>query len=157
MTRPFRLRRLGHFGLDVNAIEECRDFYERMMGFRVSDPLGLGKRLPEDERDKYGPSNGYFMRHGTDHHSFVIFPRKVRRRLIPNTREDNTINQITWQVGSLREVVSGNTWLKEAIRVVRTGRDAPGSNWHFYPVDPAGHTNELYYGIEQIGCLYRYT
>ena len=38
MTRPFRLRRLGHFGLDVNAIEECRDFYERMMGFRVSDP-----------------------------------------------------------------------------------------------------------------------
>ncbi len=151
MKRPFRLRRLGHFGLDVNAIEECRDFYERMMGFRVSDPLGLGKRLPDDERDKYGPTNGYFMRHGTDHHSFVIFPRKVRRRLIPNTREDNTINQITWQVGSLREVVSGNAWLKEAIRVVRTGRDAPGSNWHFYPVDPAGHTNELYYGIEQIG------
>ena len=33
----------------------------------------------------------------------------------------------------------------------RTGRDLPGSNWHFYPPDPDGHTNELYYGIEQIG------
>ena len=31
------------------------------------------------------------------------------------------------------------------------GRDLPGSNWHFYPPDPDGHTNELYYGIEQIG------
>ena len=31
------------------------------------------------------------------------------------------------------------------------GRDLPGSNWHFYPPDPDGHINELYYGIEQIG------
>ncbi len=31
------------------------------------------------------------------------------------------------------------------------GRDTPGSNWHFYPIDPEGHTNEFYYGIEQIG------
>jgi len=27
----------------------------------------------------------------------------------------------------------------------------PGSNWHVYVYDPDGHTNELYYGIEQIG------
>jgi catechol 2,3-dioxygenase-like lactoylglutathione lyase family enzyme len=27
----------------------------------------------------------------------------------------------------------------------------PGSNWHTYLYDPDGHTNELYYGIEQIG------
>ena len=27
----------------------------------------------------------------------------------------------------------------------------PGSNWHTYVYDPDGHTNELYYGIEQIG------
>jgi catechol 2,3-dioxygenase-like lactoylglutathione lyase family enzyme len=31
------------------------------------------------------------------------------------------------------------------------GRDMPGSNWHVYVYDPDGHTNELYYGIEQIG------
>ena len=27
----------------------------------------------------------------------------------------------------------------------------PGSNWHTYLFDPDGHSNELYYGIEQIG------
>ena len=27
----------------------------------------------------------------------------------------------------------------------------PGSNWHAYLFDPEGHTNELYYGIEQVG------
>lgn len=151
MARPFRIRRLGHFGLDVDDVEVCRDFYERMMGFRVADPLPLGNRLPEEERGKYGSGNGYFMRHGTDHHSFVIFPRRVRRKLLPHITGDMTVNQITWQVGSLREVVSGTTWLKDSVRIARTGRDAPGSNWHFYPIDPAGHTNELYYGIEQIG------
>ncbi|MCC2098136.1 MAG: VOC family protein [Hyphomicrobiales bacterium] len=151
MARPFKIRRLGHFGLDVDDVEACRDFYERMMGFRVADPLPLGNRLPEDERGKYGSGNGYFMRHGTDHHSFVIFPRPVRRRLLPHITGDMTVNQITWQVGSLREVVTGTNWLKDSVRIARTGRDAPGSNWHFYPIDPAGHTNELYYGIEQIG------
>jgi catechol 2,3-dioxygenase-like lactoylglutathione lyase family enzyme len=151
MVRPFCIRRLGHFGLDVLDIEACRDFYERMMGLRVADPLDLGGRLPPEEQGQHGPTTGYFMRHGTDHHSFVIFPRKLRQRLLGKRAEDMTVNQITWQVSSLREVVGGNAWLKDRIRVVRTGRDMPGSNWHFYPVDPAGHTNELYYGIEQIG------
>ena len=32
-----------------------------------------------------------------------------------------------------------------------SGRDMPGSNWHTYLLDPDGHSNELYYGIEQIG------
>jgi catechol 2,3-dioxygenase-like lactoylglutathione lyase family enzyme len=27
----------------------------------------------------------------------------------------------------------------------------PGSNWHCYVYDPDGHTNEFYYGIEQVG------
>src|SRR5207237_7177403 len=47
---------------------------------------------------------------------------------------------------------NGARWFGEGgINVRRTGRDTPGSNWHVYPVDPDGHTNELYYGIEQIG------
>jgi catechol 2,3-dioxygenase-like lactoylglutathione lyase family enzyme len=37
------------------------------------------------------------------------------------------------------------------VRIQRVGRDMPGSNWHTYVYDPDGHTNELYYGIEQIG------
>jgi catechol 2,3-dioxygenase-like lactoylglutathione lyase family enzyme len=67
-----------------------------------------------------------------------------------------TINQITWQTGSLAEVVHGAHFFREqGIPVQRVGRDMPGSNWHVYPVDPDGHVNELYYGIEQIGWLGR--
>jgi catechol 2,3-dioxygenase-like lactoylglutathione lyase family enzyme len=41
--------------------------------------------------------------------------------------------------------------LERGIELQRTGRDGAGSNWATYFYDPDGHTNELYYGIEQIG------
>jgi catechol 2,3-dioxygenase-like lactoylglutathione lyase family enzyme len=70
----------------------------------------------------------------------------------PEEPKQITLNQITWQVGSLAEVVNGSQFFEErGIRVRRSGRDTPGSNWHTYPYDPDGHINELYYGIEQIG------
>ena len=105
-------------------------------------------------RAAVGPTIGYFSRHGTDHHSFVWFPRRARQAMIPDSKNfpEVTVNQITWQVGSLREVASGLEYCREhGVRIRRSGRDTPGSNWHFYPFDPEGHTNELYYGIEQVG------
>ena len=152
LDRPFRVRRLGHFGLDVHDVDACLDFYTRLLGLKVADPINFGVRLPPEEQGKHGTGIGYFLRHGTDHHSFVIFPRRIRRLLLKHAPHHLTINQITWQVGSLREVVDGGTWLKDSgVRIARAGRDNPGSNWHSYPIDPEGHTNEIYYGIEQIG------
>ncbi len=150
--RPFRIRRLGHFGLDLFDIEKGLDFYRRLLGFKISDPMDLYERLPPEKRGAFGPGNAFFMRHGTDHHSFVIFPKRVRDQLRPPRHPDLTSNQITWQVSSLEEVVEGQRWLERiAVGINRSGRDNPGSNWHVYPVDPNGQTNELYYGIEQIG------
>ncbi len=152
LDRPFRIRRLGHFGLDVYDMEKSLPWYTDLMGIKTSDPIDFGARLPPDEQGKHGAGVGYFMRHGTDHHSFVLFPRRVRIQMMKHYNQKLTINQITWQVGSLREVVEGTQWLKDVgIRIARTGRDNPGSNWHVYPLDPEGHTNEIYYGIEQIG------
>jgi catechol 2,3-dioxygenase-like lactoylglutathione lyase family enzyme len=63
-----------------------------------------------------------------------------------------TINQITWQCGSLKEIAGAHGYFEEQqVRIQRVGRDMPGSNWHVYVYDPDGHTTELYYGIEQIG------
>ena len=43
-------------------------------------------------------------------------------------------------------------WFAEqGVKIQRSGRDMPGSNWHTYIYDPDGHTNELYFGIEQVG------
>jgi catechol 2,3-dioxygenase-like lactoylglutathione lyase family enzyme len=153
LPRPFRIRRLGHFGINVADPERSKDFYCRLLGFRISDPLDFAARLPEEKRKGVGPTVGYFSRHGTDHHSFVFFPKGAYQALNAwAARPQGTVNQITWQVGSLQEVSDAFDWFTKRGRPIRrAGRDLPGSNWHFYPPDPEGHTNELYYGIEQVG------
>jgi catechol 2,3-dioxygenase-like lactoylglutathione lyase family enzyme len=158
LDRPFKIRRLGHFGFNVSdaTMEECRRFYVDLLGFRISDEAGFASRLPEDQLAGLQHPTGYFTRHNSDHHTFVLFNRDVMDRLTRmggrDSRPDVTINQITWQVGSLAEVSNGATWFGEqGVPIVRTGRDMPGSNWHTYVLDPDGHTNELYYGIEQVG------
>src|SRR5436305_5111146 len=153
LQRPFKIRRLGHFGFNVEKLPEGRHFYGDLLGFTASDTLDFS-RAPWFPKDAdLGDPRGYFMRHGTDHHAFVLFPKRVMdhradRKFAPEV----TINQITWQCGSLKEIVEAYGYFEEQqVRIQRVGRDMPGSNWHVYVYDPDGHTNELYYGIEQIG------
>ena len=151
LDRPFKIRRLGHFGFNLSRFEEGVHFYADLLGFLISDELDFGARMTPEQKRGLSRTAGYFMRHGTDHHSFVIFPRQTLERLGIGGGQV-TINQITWQVGSLREVGDSVDFFEQnSVRVRRVGRDTPGSNWHAYPLDPDGHTNELYYGIEQIG------
>ena len=151
LERPFKIRRLGHFGFDVRRNEAALHFYRDLLGFIVSDEIDWGARLAPEQKVGLDSTRGAFMRHGGDHHSFVLFPREALERLRGSSGEI-TINQITWQVGSLKEVGDAVDFFgREGFQVGRVGRDTPGSNWHVYPADPDGHTNELYYGIEQIG------
>jgi catechol 2,3-dioxygenase-like lactoylglutathione lyase family enzyme len=151
LERPFKIRRLGHFGFNVSRFEEAVRFYVDGLGFMISDELDFGARMSAEQKQGLERTAGYFMRYGSDHHSFVLFPRRALEQLGMGGGEV-TINQITWQVGSLREVSDAVDYFEQqGIRVRRVGRDTPGSNWHAYPLDPDGHTNELYYGIEQIG------
>ena len=48
LPRPFRIRRLGHFGVNVADPDRSRDFYCRLLGFRISDPLDFGERVPQE-------------------------------------------------------------------------------------------------------------
>ncbi len=150
LDRPFKIRRLGHFGFNVTDLDAAYHFYSDLLGFRASDEFARG---------------GWFMRFGTDHHAFALFrkppadnsaipaapaaPAAVDRQY---RKPDITINQITWQTQSLTEPVNAVDYLLErGVELQRTGRDGAGSNWATYFYDPDGHTNELYYGIEQIG------
>jgi catechol 2,3-dioxygenase-like lactoylglutathione lyase family enzyme len=155
LERPFKIRRLGHFGLNAIKMEECVRFYTEELGFRISDRNDFSKRAEHPEEiAAFGDPHGYFMRHGTDHHSFVIFNKRVREHLdkLRKFSPGVVMNQISWQVGSLSEVMNGSRWLtEEGMEIQRVGRDMPGSNWHTYFYDSEGHTNELYYGMEQIG------
>lgn len=155
LPRPFRIRRLGHVGLNVVDLRACLRFYRELLGLRLSDTIDYRELTREPERlDGLGDSKGYFLRYGSDHHAFVLFNKRVREALDTDRRfrDGVTLNQITWQVGSLAEVVDAVSYLSErGTRISRSGRDTPGSNWHSYVFDPDGHTVELYYGIEQIG------
>ena len=140
-------------GSTSRSSPRAREFYGDLLGFTASDTLDFS-RAPWFPKDAdLGDPRGYFMRYGTDHHAFVLFPKQVMdhradRKFAPEV----TINQITWQCGSLKEIVDAHTYFEEQqVRIQRVGRDMPGSNWHVYVYDPDGHTNELYYGIEQVG------
>ena len=150
LDRPFKVRRLGHFGFNMINIEEGREFYVDLLGFRLSDVMDWSTRVPDPKG--LGPTNGYFTRYGGDHHAFVMFPKRVLEAMRGRRNPEVTTNQITWQTGSLAEVVNATRWFGErGVEIQRSGRDMPGSNWHTYIYDPDGHTNELYYGIEQVG------
>ena len=159
LDRPFKIRRLGHFGYNSYKMDEAMHFYVDLLGFRVTDTLDFKRAIPKPGMFDGVPTTvGYFTTHGTDHHSHVIFPKAAMDRMGGGsagghaTNPEVTTNQITWQVGTLREVGDGIDFFKSiGINPGRIGRDVPGSNWHSYPPDPEGHTNEIYYGIEQIG------
>jgi catechol 2,3-dioxygenase-like lactoylglutathione lyase family enzyme len=145
LDRPFKIRRLGHFGLNVNDVEAMAHFYLDLLGFRRSDASGGG---------------GFFSRYGSDHHALVIFDKAAAdKQLLASPtgprhfRPENTINQLTFQVQSRREVVDATQYFHDrGVDVNREGRaGGPGSNWHLYVYDPDDQIVELYYGIEQIG------
>ena len=78
LPQPFKIRRLGHFGLNVDDTQACLDFYCNTLGFRLSDPEDLALRHPDGAKLKeIGDTRLYFTRHGTDHHSFVFGDRRV--------------------------------------------------------------------------------
>ncbi|MBI4488282.1 MAG: VOC family protein [Deltaproteobacteria bacterium] len=155
LNQPFKIRRLGHFGFNLIHMEEGVRFYTEHLGFKVSDNNDASRRAKSPEQIAgLGDPKGYFTRYGTDHHALVLFNKRIREALDTRRRSkpEVTINQITWQVGSLREVGNAVKWFSDkGLEIQRSGRDMPGSNWHTYLYDPDGHTNELYYGIEQIG------
>jgi hypothetical protein len=40
LPRPFKVRRLGHFGFNAVKMQEGLEFYNALLGFKLSDTLG---------------------------------------------------------------------------------------------------------------------
>ena len=168
LKRPFKIRRLGHFGFNVFKMDECLVFYRDLLGFKVSDENDF-KANPNPQVQEWLKAvengKGYFMRYGSDHHAFVLFNAAAMNAMAAGRAAEQggssagmtgahgmNINQITWQTGALSEVMGAyHYFMEREVPIMRVGRDMPGSNWHVYCYDPDGHVNELYYGIEQEG------
>lgn len=150
--RPFKIRRMSHFGFNVQSVDDGLDFYGRTLGFRVTDEGHL-RALVDDVPDYVTDDRGIFMTHNTDHHAFLLAHHSLGSMYGDNAASDEiTLSHFTWQVGSLQEVYQAFDYFAEkGIEIRRAGRDMPGSNWHVYVLDPDGHTVELCYGMEQVG------
>lgn len=152
--RPFKIRRLGHFGFNVGDLEKGLDFYARLLGFRITDTRDFSKVPGREELAKrMQDPRIVFMSHNSDHHAFLLAHKSLGAIFGDDAvSRDVTVNQITWQVGTMEEVFAAADYFRERqVEIRRVGRDMPGSNWHTYIRDPDGHTVELYYGMEQIG------
>jgi len=157
LPRPFKIRRFGHFGLNLNHLDEAITFYTDLLGFRVTDEMSIVDEVPAEAKDAVAKlvtdPRMIFTSNSSDHHALLLAHRTFGT-LLGNDRvaKDNTLSQLTWQVGSLREVVDAEAFLRDrGVQIVRIGRDMPGGNWHIYFLDPDDNTVELYYGMEQIG------
>jgi len=106
-----------------------------------------------DAASRMSDTRIFFLTHGSDHHALLLAHKSLGAFFGDDkVSPDVTTNQITWQVGTLEEVVRAAEYLgARNIEIRRTGRDMPGSNWHCYFRDPEGFTVELYYGMEQVG------
>jgi catechol 2,3-dioxygenase-like lactoylglutathione lyase family enzyme len=148
--RPFKIRRLGHTGLFITSYDATIDFYTRILGMRATDQFNA-KDIPQFADLKVEDGRSAFLTYGSDHHALVLVHKSLEF-LLGGSVPEVTLNQITWQVGTLAEVAEGAKFVIErGAKLVRRGRDLPGSNWAVYFRGPDAHINELYYGIEQIG------
>ncbi len=153
LERPFRVLRLGHFGFNVEDQEKALRFYSDLLGLPVTDTVDFGKQFNVTSPTGQDP-NGYFLRVGADHHSVVLFPHWAFAATPAPKREGTTwISHMAWQVATLREVTEGRRWLTDRqVRIARPGgRDARGANWNFTVTDADAISNEIYYGMDQIG------
>lgn len=156
--RPFKLRRLGHVGLNLYRVGEGLRFYKDLLGFRIADVRenvpGGGGSLAE-RYESLGDLNRYFLRFGSDHHSLVLYNHRFRVATGRSTSTTRTVNQISWQVGSLAEVSDATRWFHErSEHVVRFARDTPGSIELAYLSHRSGRASEralLRHGTDRLG------
>lgn len=153
LERPFRVLRLGHFGFNVRDQEVALGFYSDLLGLPVTDTVNFGQVFNQKSTTGQDP-HGYFLRVGADHHNVVLFPHWIQQTRPGGKRPGNEwISHMAWQVGTLREVTEGSRWLAERhVGIARPGgRDVRGANWNFTVIDADHISNEIYYGMDQIG------
>ncbi len=117
VTRP---RRLAHITLFTSDVQKTIDFYEDVLGLRLSDRSG------NDVAFLHAP-------HGSDHH------------LVALARSDGTgMHHCSWDVGSLSEVGQGAMQMADAGYSAGwgMGRHVLGSNYFHYVRDPWGSYSE---------------
>lgn len=123
---PDRPRKITHVVLNTPRLETCLDFYQTMLGFRVSD-------WSEDQM--------VFIRCNSDHHSIAF-----------NRAEHASLNHIAFEMPGVDAEMRGIGRLKQhGVEIAwGIGRHGPGNNVFAYFKDPNGFVIEYTTEVLQI-------
>ena len=117
---------LSHIGIFVTDMDKMREFYTRLLGFKVMDDGTL----------RNGPHLTFFSKDPKDHHQIVMVTG--RKKGTPST-----INQLTFRVASLKEVRAMYD-LAVANKVGGVDPIDHGNAWSVYFMDPEGNRLEFF-------------
>ena len=117
---------LSHIGLFVTDMDRMRDFYTRLLGFKVMDAGEL----------KNGLRLTFLSKDPKDHHQIVLVTGREK-----GTR--STVNQITFRVASIKEVRAMHD-LAVASNVDGVDPVDHGNAWSVYFMDPEGNRIEFF-------------
>ena len=117
---------ISHIGIYVTDMAKVREFYTRVLGFKVMD---AGEVRP-------GLALTFLSKDPKDHHQIVLVSGRQ-----PGT--PSTINQITFRVASLKEVRAMHDLLV-ASQVDGIDPVDHGNAWSVYFMDPEGNRLEAF-------------
>lgn len=123
-----RPRRLSHFALFTTDVGAAIEFYERVLGLRLSD--------------RSGPVVAFLHgAHGSDHHLLALV-----------TSDHRGMHHNSWDVASVMEVGLGGTSMARAgyDRGWGLGQHVLGANYFYYVRDPWGSYSEYSADIDFI-------
>jgi catechol 2,3-dioxygenase len=117
---------LSHIGLFVTDMDRMREFYTRLLGFKVMDAGEV----------RSGVHLTFLSKDPKDHHQIVLVSGREK-----GTR--STVNQITYRVASIKEVRAMYD-LALANQVEGVDPVDHGNAWSVYFLDPEGNRLEFF-------------
>jgi catechol 2,3-dioxygenase-like lactoylglutathione lyase family enzyme len=139
LPRPFKVVKVGPVSLFVRDVDAASAFYQRIMGFELTEELVWdGLRC-------------VFLRANTEHHAVALYPLALRERL--GLRPDTSTFALGVQVSSYRQLRAARAFFAErgAPIVALPSELHPGIDYAFHVQDPDGHCLQFWFAMEQIG------
>ncbi len=98
LPRPFKIRRLGHIGLNLERLDDAITFYTDLLGFRITDQVNIFEKMPEKARpfveEIIADPRMIFTSNSSDHHALLLAHRSFDDNMIELYYG---IEQIGWQ------------------------------------------------------------